>query len=157
MTLAEKLRPELSDWSPAGRATLEVACPDQGWTVRLTADHNDIVGALAWELALERTAPPPAGATIRGWAESITARSSGLMERVKLLEVDGERSEALLRSDAPSAKGSVAGYYEIRLDGTRAATVRRYEADRKAGTPREQVSFTVTRDALLKLVDDIAG
>ena len=157
MTLAERFLPELSSWKTDRRDTLTAQFPTEGWMVRLVAEHSDVVGVLAWELTVERSASAPEGCTVRAWAETIASRSSGLMERIKLLEVDDERSQALLRSDHPTAKGNEVGYYEIRLDGTRTATLRRFVADRVAGTPREQVPFTVTRDALLKLIDDISN
>lgn len=157
MTLAESLEPRLSNWKPAGRETWQEAFADAGWDVALTADHNDVVGTLAWELTLARTADAPAGLTVRAWADGIAARSSGLMEPIKLLEVDAARDEAILRSTAPSKKGDAVAYYEIRLHGTTKATVQRYQANRKAGTKREQVAFPVTHEALIKLINDIAG
>jgi hypothetical protein len=153
MTLAEKVLLELNDWRPAGRDALAVRS-DVGWSATLVADLNNELGAKVWELAIERDGPASAEATMRGWAESIAARSSGLMERLRLLEVDDGRSETLLRSDRPTEKGDEKAYYEIVLAGTARATVRRYIA---VNGRREQVAFAVTREALAKLVDDIAG
>jgi hypothetical protein len=153
MTLAEKLLLELNDWRPAGRDTLAVRS-DGGWSATIVADLNNELGAKVWELAIDRDGSAPAEATMRGWAESIAARSSGLMERLRLLEVDDGRSETLLRSDRPTEKGDEKAYYEIVLAGTTKATVRRYRAE---FGKREQVAFAVTREALAKLVDDIAG
>ena len=67
------------------------------------------------------------------------------------------RNEAILRSDAPSRDGALASYFEIRLYGLSKAVVRRYSADTKAGTTREQVAFAITHDALSKLAADIAA
>ncbi len=150
MTLAEKLLRELSDWRPAGRETLAVRTPDAG--VAVVADVNTELGAKLWDVTVDRAAPD--GVSMRGWAESIAARSSGLMERLRLLEVDDGRSETLLRSDRPTAKGDEKAYYEIVLAGTTNATVRRYRA---AEGKREQVPFALTHEALVKLVDDIAA
>lgn len=157
MTLAESLEPRLSNWKPAARETWQEGFAEVGWDVSLTADHNDVVGTMAWELTLARTAAAPAGLTVKAWAEGIAARSSGLMEPIKLLEADPTRDEAILRSVSPSKKGDHVAYYEIRLHGTTKATVQRYQANRKAGTKREQVAFAVTHEALMKLVNDIAG
>ncbi len=157
MTLAESLEPRLSTWKPATRETWEGAFDEAGWAVTLTADHNDVVGTRAWDLTLARTSDAPAGLTTKAWAETIAARASGLMERIKLVEVDTTRDEAILRSDTPTEKGDRVSYYEIHLHSTDKAAVRRYTADRKAGTKREQVSFAVTHEALMKLVDDISA
>lgn len=153
MTLAEKLLLELNDWRPAGRDALAV--DHAGSVATISADRNNELGTLAWEIALERTAPD--GATLRGWAESIAARSSGLLERLRMLEVDDGRSEAILRSDRPTEKADALAYYEVRLFGTTRATVHRYRADRAAGGKREQVAFALTHEVLAKLIDDIAA
>lgn len=150
MTLAEKLLLELGDWRPAGRDALAVRLPDSG--VEVVADVNTELGAMLRSVTVDRV--PLAGATMRGWAESIAARSSGLMERLRVLEVDDGRSETLLRSDRPTAKGDEKAYYEIRLAGTTRATVHRYRA---VGGKREQVPFPLTHEALVKLVDDLAA
>jgi reverse gyrase len=71
--------------------------------------------------------------------------------------VDTTHDTAVLRSDAPTVKGGVAGYYEVVLKGTDQASVSRYAVDRAAGTPREQVPFALTHEAIAKLADDIAG
>ena len=159
MTLAETLQARLASWKPSGegRHSWSETFPDAGWTVHLAADHNDVVGSLVWELTLSRTADVPAGLTLKAWAGQIADRVSGLMEDLKLIEVDDARQEAVLRSDAPTRKGDVAVYYEVRLYGLARAVVRRYQADTAAGTRREQVSFPLTHEVLAKLAGDIAG
>src|SRR5215212_2022146 len=126
MTLAETLQPKLSEWRPAGdgRHSWAEAFPVHGWAVRLAADKADSVGCLVWELALTRTAEPPAGLTLAGWAAGIAERAGGLMEDLKVVEVDTTRDEALLRSDEPSARGDDRLYYEVLLNGLTRATVR---------------------------------
>lgn len=153
MTLAEKLLLELNDWRPSSRDTLTV--DHAGSVATITADRNNELGLLAWEISVER--PAPDGATLRGWAESIAARSSGLLERLRMLEVDDSRSEAILRSDRPTEKADALAYYEVRLHGTTRATVHRYRADRAAGGKREQVAFALTHEVLAKLIDDIVA
>src|SRR5688572_3204440 len=131
MTLAETLQEKLASWKPSGegRHSWSEAFPASGWTVHLAADHNDVVGCLAWELTLARTGPAPDGLTLKGWAAGIADRVSGLMEDVKLIEADDDRREAILRSDDPTRKGGLAYYYEVRLYGLTRATVRRYAAN----------------------------
>jgi hypothetical protein len=159
MTLAEILQEKLASWKPSGegRHSWSEAFPDTGWTVHLAADHNDIVGSLVWELTLTRTADAPAGLTQKAWAERIVSLASGLMEDLKLIEVDDTRLEALLRSDTPSRKGEVALYYEVKLYDLSRAVVRRYQANTVAGNRREQVAFPLTHEVIAKLVGDIAG
>ena len=158
MTLAESLLPKLSDWAPAGngRHSWAAAFPPHGWTVGLTADKADTLSCLAWELTLSRTAAPPAGLTLRAWAAGIANRVTGLMEPLKVYEVDDTRNEAVLRSEAPAKKGDAVAYYEVRLNGLTTAVVRRYTGN-KTASGRDQVAFAITHEALAKLAGDIAG
>lgn len=158
MTLADTLQEKLANWRPSGegRHSWTEAFPAAGWTVHVAADHNDVVGARVWEMTLVRDAAAPAGLTLKGWAAGIAGRVSGLMEDLKLIEVDDERDEAILRSDDPTRKAGVAYYYEVRLHGLTRATARRFAAD-TAAARREQVVFPITHESLAKLAGDIAG
>ena len=156
MTLAENLLPRLGDWRPAGdgRHSWSEALPAFGWTVRLTADKADSLSCLVWELALTRTGEPPAGLTLRGWAEAVAARVAGLMEPLTVHEVDETIGEAVLRSTSPARRGEALAYYEVRLSGLGRAAVRRFRAT-KAAPGREQVGFALTHEALAKLAGDL--
>lgn len=158
MTLAEKLHPKLSEWRPAGlgRHSLAEAFADEGWSVQLTADKTDALAVLVWELTLARTGEAPAGRALKEWAERTAARVVGLLEPLKVLEVDAARGEALLRSSAPAKKGEQVAYYEVKLFGNGRAEVRRFTADRTT-SGRTQVAFALTHEVLAKLVDDITG
>lgn len=158
MTRTESLLPKLSEWKPAGegRHSLAVALPEVGWAVHLTADKTDSLSCLVWELTCARTDEAPAGFTLKGWAEGVAQRATGLLEPLRLLEVDDARGEALLRSDAPAKKGERLAYYEARLFAAGRATVRRFLASRTE-SGREQVAFALTHEVLAKLADDIVG
>jgi len=119
--------------------------------------HNDAIAGRVWDLRLLRTGEPPAGRSLAQWADRIAASASGLQEDLKVIEIDPQRNEAVLRSDAPSRKGPVASYFEVTLHGLNQAVVRRWQADLKAGTPRDQTGFAITHEALAKLAEDIAS
>ncbi len=159
MTLAELLLEKLSSWRPTadGRHSMTESFAEQGWTVTLAADRTDTIGTVAWELSLLRNAEPPAGLTLPTWANQIADRNSGLLEDLKVFEVDATLNEAILRSDSPAVRGDDRFYYEVRLSGLSLATVRRYKANRSAGTRREQTGFTLTHESLAKLAGDIAA
>ena len=157
MTLGESLHKSLSDWPANTDGPHECAAGAGGWTAAAHADAIDTIGARLTHLDLTRTDPAPEGATLGGWADGVAKRATGLLERLKVHEVDATHDTAVLRSDTPTVKGGVAGYYEVVLKGTDQASVNRYQADRAAGTPREPVPFTLTHDAIAKLADDIAG
>jgi hypothetical protein len=158
MTLPESLLPKLSEWHPAGdgRHSLSAAAPEAGWTVHLTADKADTLSCLVWELTLARTADAPAGLTLKAWAEGVAARVTGLLEPLKLLEVDDNCAEAVLRSESPAKKGDRVAYYEVRLFGVNRAVVQRFQACRTE-SGRDQVGFALTHEVLAKLAGDIAG
>ena len=155
MTLAETLQAKLASWQPAGDGRHSLSASHDGWAVQVASDANDRLACLTWELSLTRTGDAPAGTTLAAWANGVAARATGLMEPLKVLELDGD--EAVLRSTSPTRKGPLAAYYEVRLCGLEEAEVRRYNADVQAGTRREQVAFPLTHEVLAKLAADIAG
>jgi hypothetical protein len=157
MTSADAIHEALASWQPygSGRHSWTHALSAAGWAVHLEAEKADAVGSVAWELTMTRTGPAPAALTTRAWAERTAGRVTGLLEPLKVVEVDDAAQEAVLRSTSPSKKGPALGYYEIALSGTCRATVRRYSADRAAGTPRTQVGFALTHEVLAKLVEDV--
>ena len=159
MTLDEILYQRLGSWRPPeGRHDLAVAEEVPGWAVTVTADRCDEVGSLAWELNLRRVAAAPARkVTLKDWANGIAARVSGLLETLKVVEVDDVQNQALLRSNTATQRGDKLYYYEVRLRGTTEAQVCRYQARSNTNGPRDQVPFAVTHETLIKLVSDLCA
>jgi hypothetical protein len=158
MTLAENLLPKLSDWRPSGdgRHSWAAAFPMAGWTVRLAADKTDTLSCLVWELSLTRTEAAPENLSLKTWAAQVADRVTGLLEPLKVYEVDETRQEAILRSESPACKGDAVTYYEVRLSELSNAVVRRYAAN-KVVSGRSQVAFALTHEAIAKLAGDITG
>jgi hypothetical protein len=156
MTLAESLLPKLSEWQPAGAGRHSLSETPAGWTVHVAADKADSLSCLVWELTLTRATDAPAGLTLQGWTDGVADRVGGLLEDLKVYEIDTTRDEAVLRSDAPTARGEKLAYYEVRLHGLTRAVVRRFAAT-KAVPGREQVAFALTHEILARLAGDIAG
>jgi hypothetical protein len=157
MTLENMLLAKLAEWHPpSGRHTLTAADEAAGWAASVTADRCDVLGCLVWELAVRRTADAPAGETLAGWAGRAAARVTGLLEALKVHEIDAERREGLLRSVAPSKRGEQLFYYEVLLHGTAAGTVRRYQAAHDGGR-RQQVAFALTHETLARLAADLTA
>ena len=157
MTLAETLQQRLSGWTPSGTGRHTWSTPFEGWTVHIAADRNDSLSTLVWDLVLERNGPGPEGMTLKSWASDIAGRVSGLLEDLKVIEIDSTRDEAILRSDEPSRRGDMLGFYELRLTGLDRALLRRFKADTAAKTKREQVPFAVTHEVLGQVAEDITG
>jgi len=160
MTLAEQLLTNVAKWRPEnGRQTLNLPDQGTGWTVALTADRSDELSCLIWELNLRRVATPEPriGAALQAWADRVAGRVTGLLEPLKVIEVDVPRDETLLRSTQPAQRSEQLFYYEVSLKGTGVADVRRYRASHEFGARREQVPFVLTHEALAKLAGDLSS
>ncbi|MGL4419273.1 MAG: hypothetical protein ACRCZF_01290 [Gemmataceae bacterium] len=158
MTPAETLQRSLDTWTPAvgGSAphTWSATVPGTDATATVTAAAQDSLATKAWDLSIHRDRA--ADGSPRRWAEAIAENVSGLQEDLRLLEVDETRHQAILRSDGPTRKGDDAHYYEVEVTGEADAQLRRYQANTKDGTPRQQVPFALTHETLGELIDAIA-
>jgi hypothetical protein len=159
MTLDEILHQRLADWRPPeGRHGLTVPDESRGWTVTVTADRCDELGCLVWAMNVGRAAGAAArGVDLTAWAQLIANRATGLLEPLKVVEIDAARNEALLRSTTAARRGDKLFYYEVLLTGTRAAQVCRYQAEQGGTGRREQVAFALTHEALAKLAADLTA
>jgi hypothetical protein len=157
MTLAETIQQKLADKTPqAKRHDFAVAAAEGAWSLHLTLDRQDELGCLVWELTLVRTGTAPAEVTLRSWADDIARNAAGLLEPLKVIEIDEQRNEALLRSDTPTLRKGKLCYHELLVQGTRTALLRRYQALADGTGKREQVAFAITNDGVAKLVDGLA-
>jgi hypothetical protein len=155
MTLEETLLQNLAEWRfDNGRQTLTVAHPETGWTVAVVADCGESVGCRLWELNLSRPEAVPS-ANLKTRAERLAGQATGLMEPLRLIEVDAHGDTALLRSAAPQKRGDDLFYYEVLLRSA-GAGVRRYQSSTK-GDARQQIAFPLTHEALAKLGADLTN
>jgi hypothetical protein len=160
MTLNETVLQKLAEWKPGdGRQILAVPDQGSGWGVALTVDRADQLGCLVWELTLRRSNPPTESnaETLGAWAGRIADRVTGLLEPLKVIEVDAPRQVAMLRSEEPAQRGDDLFYYEVLLKGAAEANLRRYHASRQSNQHREQVAFALTHEAIAKLADDLTA
>src|SRR5262249_62007518 len=98
MTLENTLRHQLSNPEPGGFHVSE-----GGWNVTLAADKKDSLSCALRELSLERNAPIQE--ELQAWAARVAECVTGLIEPLKLIEVDQPLGKALLRSATPSVRG----------------------------------------------------
>jgi hypothetical protein len=154
--IAEALVQKLADWRPEEAGPHSFVAPlENSWEIAIVADTAESLGCRATELTMRRPAGPnPTAAELTQWADRSARRITGLLEPLKLIEVDAGRSEALLRSDPPASRGPRVQYYELRLRGTHEAKLHRYQADRTGGR-REAIPFALTHEAIAKLADDL--
>jgi hypothetical protein len=152
MTLANMLRKKLADPPESGSG---VVLAHQGWNVGLQPAAHDTLGCALNEVALHRETG--AEGDPRPWAERVSRTATGLLEPLRLIEVDAPRRVALLRSSAPTPHDPGVEYYEVELHGTASARLRRFRGFQELGHKREQVPFTVTYEALGKLIGDFTA
>jgi hypothetical protein len=157
MTLNEILPEKLANWRPTGRQSLNVAGAGAAWSADVTADCVDQVGCRLWELTLRRVGTGLGTAALKEWAVRAADRVTGLLEPLKLVEVDEPRRVALLRSETPGQRGDDLFYYEALLHSTGTIEFRRFQGSHQPGSHRQQVAFTLTHDALTKLVADLTA
>ena len=160
MTLDETLLAKLTDWKPApGRQVLTLPDEGSGWSGTLAVECADQVGCQVWELRFRRAVPCAGGnvPALKAWAGRIAQRTTGLIEALKVLEVDGARDQALLRSDTPSRRGEDVFYYEVELHGIGSVDLRRFRGGRAGEDRREQVSFPLAHETLAKLAADLTA
>ena len=158
MNLAETLLEKLGDWPPSeeGRPNAVFPLPEYGWTIHLIAERVDTIGCVLTQIDAVRDNPlPNDAAAIEAHARAVAGRVTGLLESLRLVEVDRTRHIALLRSDAPKTKGDDVRFYEVCFDGLNRATVQRFAARKQSPARREQLAFTLTHEVLAHLVDDL--
>jgi hypothetical protein len=155
MTLAETLPQSLAKWRPFSTGRQSFAEPDvNGWSLELTAERNDSVGTLLWDVTLTRNEGTPAPAA-SDWAAAIAARATGLLEPLTVHEVDAGRGEAVLRSSRPARRGNQLFWYEVRLFGGDRAVLRRFQSSHSPGNRPQAVAFALTHEAIAKLAADL--
>jgi len=153
------LRRKLSE-TPAADERHEIAVTDEasGWSVYLTAERHDKWTTVAWEMTVRRgaSAGSHAASALAAWAQRIVEKATGLLETLRVIEIDSAHDRALIRSAAPTDSDESLAYYEIILQGTPSALIRRYEGSHTGGK-RTQVPFVLTNEVLAKFAGDLAS
>jgi hypothetical protein len=158
MNLAETLQQKLSEWRPAGkdRPSTIVELPEYGWSVRFAATKVDTLGSALAEIeAVRATAIADDATALEAHARKVAGRVTGLLEPLRLIEVDRNRNIAILRSDAPRTRGSDVLFYEVCFTGLNRVSVRRFTATKLSPAHREPVEYVLTHEVVGKLVDDL--
>jgi hypothetical protein len=154
MNLSEALLQRLSEWSVVEeRQTLLAAVEGSSWSVSVVSDRNESLSCRVWDLTVRRA--PAADFALQPWADGVCKKATGLLEGLRVVEVDAPNHQALLRSEQPTSKGARLAYYEVLLHGSGEASLRRFEAPREPGSRREQVAFALTHEVLAKVAADL--
>jgi hypothetical protein len=155
MTLDALLLERLADWRPdSTRPALTVDHDASGWRVHVTADSVDTLGCRLRSLEVRRLRPLEDAPPLADQANRLAATVTGLLEPLKVLEIDGEHGIAQLRSTSPAKRDEALRYYEVLRHADGSTHLHRYQSN---GSPREAIDFTLTHEALGKLVRDFAA
>ena len=151
MTLDDKLRQAIAAAAPPG----PVSCDDgAGRTATVDLQKADEMGCKIRSVQVHR--PDVAAGGLENWAKKTAEKVTGLLEPLRLLELDATRDEAVLRSQKPTPKNGEIHYYEMHMNGSGNATLNRYKASPNA-PGRDPIDFVLTHEALGKLVDDVTS
>ncbi len=92
MTVNATVLRKLADWRPSGNGRQTLAIPDEGagWSLTVTANRRDDVGCVLEEVVLQATLGPAArrDATLTSWARRAAERVRGLLEPLRVVEID---------------------------------------------------------------------
>src|SRR4051812_37116725 len=98
MTLENTLQQNLAKWRFPHGERRELTVEENGWVAAIHADSADTVGCHVWEIALSRPNGPEGTVDLKARAARLADQVTGLLEPLKLLEVDDAHGTALLRS-----------------------------------------------------------
>ena len=160
MTLSQKIADAVETYAlgltPGVPGTIEAATPDH--RLALLGAAGSPIGVAFDQLSFAALDPDPALAIadLRAWGDRLAARMTYLMEPLVVLEVDGLAGSAELRSQAPTARGEVRSFYEVRLGRDRSLRMQRVAFD--AATRRRQPTpCQLTGEMLGRLADDLVA
>lgn len=155
MTLGETVLSKLAEWRPAGtgRHIFRHADAGSGWTISFAVEKADELSCQLSEVTCERAAVKEPD--LKSWANALAQHVTGLMEPLKVVEIDEHRNEAILRSEEPTTRGNRRAHFELKLHGNCRAVLTRYAAEAAPAAQRKSIAFVLTRESLSKLVDDL--
>ncbi len=148
----------LNKGSPDGRFTHEQNL--DGIHLKLEIQDADKYGFLVRSIAARNAAPLPAMSDLKTLlakqAAELEKRLTYLLEHFRLLELDDLNHTAQVRSHAPYRQDGAIHYYEALLREGSELLFARYHNESPRG-PREIEPTYVTKEALVRLVNDFVG
>jgi len=157
MTLSRRIAAALDERARAQDATSTVSVDDGPNRLQLDLTALDSVGVSFDALEFATTQRPEWSADdLTAWGERIAKRVTYLMEPLKVVEIDAAEGEVQIRSDAPTPRAELRGYYEILLGRAGTCRLHRFVFD-ETTRRRRRASCNLTREVLERLIDDIAA
>ena len=156
MTLSRKIAAALDTIAPdAVTSWAEAREGRHALSLHVTANGPVGLAFDALSFATE-DAPELSAEALRAWADRLAARVTYLMEPLVVVELDPVAGVAELRSNAPTARGDLKSYYEIRLHNSGALGLSRVVFD-ESSRRRHSADCQLTREVLERLADDLVA
>lgn len=156
MMLDEILRQKLANWRPdSANPTLDVIDPPGNWRVTVEPQAVDRIGIDLHRLTVRPITAVPSG-SLREQAERLARQVTGLLEPLRLVEIDEPLAVAQLRSTSPAPHEGGARYYEVERHADGTTHLGRYETH-PGESKRQSVPFSLTHEALGKIVRDFTA
>ena len=154
--LDEILLRKLAEWRPdTANPTLSLTDPAGAWSVTLDAEAVETIGS-----RLRQVSVRPVTATVttplNEQADRLARDVTGLLEPLRVIEVDAGPGVAQLRSQAPAQHDGANRYYEVTRHADGTTHLSRYQT-RPAEGKRQAIPFSLTHEALAKIVRDFAA
>jgi hypothetical protein len=151
MTLRIQFQQTLDQLGAGGAATVNLADGSRQLTCDLVERNSLAVAFQTLRLATPELAGA-ATADLERIAQSLSGRLTYLMEPIRPIEIDADACVAQLRSSPPQRDDDGRSYYELTVRRGGELSLCRFR--KEPGTARQQIAATVTREVLLRLVDD---
>jgi len=152
----QELLEKLTDWKPTqpGTNVLQMDLNPTGATVAIAAQKQDSLSCLVGEMTVSSpVGPAGSGVPLSERASAMADRLTGLMENIRVIEVDAGAEVAVLRSSAPAVRGDAKHYYEVKVTPT-VANLKRYRTE-SGSNSRESIGYALTHEVLAKVADDL--
>jgi hypothetical protein len=154
MKLHAQFEQELTNLGSGGAATVTVDAHPRRLTCELV-ERNSL--AISFD-RLRLETPELAGATVADLqriSTSLSGRLTYLMEPISPIEIDAAACVVQLRSNPPQKDDDGRSYYELLVRRGGEIALSRYRKEN--GNARRPIPATVTREVLLRLVDDFCA
>jgi hypothetical protein len=155
MNLSQKIAAALDDPGASADFPATLSVEDGLARLLVTVDLASPVGVRCQSLEMTIPASSPLSLTrLREWATRFVAKATYLMEPLAVVEADASVGEVLVRSSGPTSRGGRRAFYEARFNSVGSFRLTRASFD-EASRRREPEPFSITREVLERLVDDL--
>lgn len=155
MNLKDQIRASLAGLAPFTHGTQLLEASDGALHVRIDLVSLDRLACAIDEYVLRSNTLRGANADrLKQVAEILSGSLTYLLEPISPIEIDPHGCTVQMRSNPPQKDDDRTSYYELLVRDSGELSLCRYV--RPAGQPRTRIPAEVTREVLLRLVNDFA-